>query len=163
MPASPTLVAVWEAQHVLGLTQRELAALVGSSLRTVQRWSGGGSQPYMTDVMKIARAVHPRDAALAQRLVGFYGQTLEIAGIVAPPPPPPPAPLQPPPPSPSPQLPFLVDAVVAAAAEALDLSPRAVRPAILASLERAKAAGLAIDDVLSVLRPPAPAPKRAKP
>src|SRR5579863_8587655 len=134
MPASPALVAVWEAQSTLGLTQRELAALVGSSLRTVQRWSGGGSQPHMSDVLKIARAVHPRDAALAQRLVGFYGQTLESAGIVAPRAAPPAPSAQPSPPDPSPMLPFLAEAVVAAAAEALDVSPRVARPALLAAL-----------------------------
>ena len=160
MPASPALVAVWEAQRTLVLTQRELAALVGCSLRTVQRWSGGGSQPHMSDVMTIARAVHPRDAELAQRLVGFYGQTLAGAGIVAPRAAPSPS-AAPSPPDPSPMLPFLAEAVVAAAAEALDVSPRVARPALLAALERAKAAGIGLDDVLSVLRPRPPAPKKA--
>jgi hypothetical protein len=46
--------------------------------------------------------------------------------------------------------------VVAAAADVLAVPPRAMRPALLAAAERAKAAKLGLDDVLAALRQPAP-------
>jgi hypothetical protein len=58
-------------------------------------------------------------------------------------------------------MPLLVESVVSAAAEALDVSPRVARPAVLAAVERAKAAALSVDDLLAALRPPAPG-KRAR-
>jgi hypothetical protein len=55
---------------------------------------------------------------------------------------------------------------VSAAADALDVSPRVARPALLAAMERATLAGLGVDEVLAVLRPPpapAPAPREMPP
>jgi len=156
--------AVYEAQRVLSLNQKELADLVGSSQRTVQRWVVRRGGLYPDHVTKLAVAVHPRDPALARRLAATIGQTLESMGLVVPPAPAPVVPAAPPPvasPEPSPSLPLLVESVVSAAAEALDVSPRLARPAVLAAVERAKAAALSVDDLLAVLRPPAPA-KRAR-
>jgi hypothetical protein len=146
----PLLATVWEAKRRLGLSQRKLGNLVGLSLRTMQRWSGRRSTPGALHVTKLAAAVHPVDAELAQRLVAHVGHTLESAGIAG-------AALPPP----SPLRPFVVDSVVAAASETLDISPRLARPALLAALERAKAAGLSLDDLLAVLRPAPPAPTKA--
>jgi len=157
-------MATWfEAQRALSLNHQELAELVGSSKRTVERWSAGHGGPYPDHITRLAAAVYPHDADIARRLASFLGQSLESLGIVKPPPPAPP-PLPPPvvsPPAPSPLTPLLVESVVAAAAEALDVSPRAVRPAVLAAVDRAKAAGLSVDEMLAVLRPPPPA-KRGK-
>ncbi len=149
--------AVIRAQHVLLLNQKELGELMGSSQRTVQRWYAGRGWPSPGELTKLLVAVHPRDPDIARRLAAAMGQTLESLGVVAPPAP---APV-PPPPEPSPFTPLLVESVVSAAAEALDVSPRVARPAVLAAVERAKAAGLSIDDLLTVLRPPAPG-KRAR-
>ena len=155
---APVMVHVFEAQRLLSLSQRQLAELVGSSLRTVQRWSAGHGAPYTSDIVKLAAAVHPRDPALARRLASHAGQTPESLGLVAPAPPPPvqPAPVA------SPLTPVLVEAVVAAAAEALDVSPRVARPAVLAAVERAKTAELSLDDLLGVLRPPATGKRATK-
>ena len=95
----------------------------------------------------LARAVHPHDPGLAARLVATRGATLEDAGIVSPP-----APAAPPPPAPPP---YLVDVVVCAAAEALDASPRVVRPALLAALKSARAVGLDMDAMEKALSTPA--------
>ena len=149
-----------EREHALRLEDVDHdggAELVGSSLRTVQRWSAGHGAPYSGDIAKLAAAVHPRDPELARRLAAAAGQTLESLGIVVPPPPPPVQVA----PERSPLMPLLVEAVVAAAAEALDVSPRVARPAVLAAIERAKAAELSLDDRLSVLRPP-PSGRRAR-
>jgi hypothetical protein len=160
--------AVYEAQRVLHLNQQQLADLVGSSKRTVQRWVAHRGGLYAHHVTRLAVAVHPRDPELARRLAAILGQTLESLGLVVPPAP---APVAPPavavpapakPPEPSPLLPLLVESVVSAAAEALDVSPRVARPAVLAAVERAKAAALTVDDLLAALRPPAPPPAPAK-
>jgi hypothetical protein len=168
------LPALMKAQLTLHLNQQQLADLLGSSLRTVQRWYARRSTMYPQDVSRLAAAVHPVDPDLARRLAACIGQTPESLGIVppaaSPPPPSPPAAAALPqaaagaPGVPSRLRPVLVEAVVAAAAEALDVSPRVARPAVLAAMERAKTADLAIDDLLAVLRPPAPpaAGKRAK-
>jgi hypothetical protein len=150
------MATLFEAQRALSLNAQQLADLVGSSKRTVERWSGGHGAPYPDHVTRLAAAVYPHDPDIARRLAAFLGSSLEGLGIERPPPPPA-APPPPPPPvvsPPSPLMPLLVQSVVAAAAEALDVSPRAVRPAVLAAVDCAKAAGLSLDDMLAVLRPP---------
>jgi hypothetical protein len=146
-----------EACQSLGVTQEELGKLLGLSRRTIVRWQGSSGYPpwYAADV---ARAVHPRDPDLAARIAAREGSSLELMGIVTPRPPPPP----PEPPA------HMVDLVVCAAAEALDVSPRTVRPALAAAFRRARQAGLTLEQVERMLAPPqapaaAPAKKRAKP
>ena len=128
---------------------------MGSSQRTVQRWSAGRGWPSRDQLLKLMVAVYPEEPETARRLAAAIGQTLESLGVVAPPAPPP----APPPPEPSPLMPLLVESVVSAAAEALDVSPRLARPAVLAAVERAKAAALTVDNLLAVLRPPVAAKK----
>jgi hypothetical protein len=144
------MAAFFEAQHRLGLSHGDLAKLIGVSRRTAERWSQGTSTPASFQVARLAVAVHHRDVGLALKLASAAGKSLEDLGVV-----PPPAS----PPSPPPVTPLLVEAVVSAAAEALDVSPRVARPALLAAVERAKAAGLGLDDLLAVLRPTSPAKK----
>src|SRR4029077_16663730 len=60
-----------------------------------------------------------------------------------PPPPRPPPPAPPPPPDPR----YIVDTVVCAAAEAIQLMPEAIRPALRAAFRRARLAGLSVQDV----------------
>jgi hypothetical protein len=50
----------------------------------------------------------------------------------------------------------LVDSVVCAAAEAMQVAPQAIRPAVLAAFARARDAGLTTDAVVAVLTPPPP-------
>jgi len=57
----------------------------------------------------------------------------------------------------------LVDSVVCAAAEAMSLSPQAIRPAVLAAFARARDAGLSLDAVVDVLAPPPPPTPEATP
>src|SRR5579883_1305352 len=51
----PVLVGVSRA--ILGLSQTELARLVESSLRTVQRWEANASKPYPWNLHALADAV----------------------------------------------------------------------------------------------------------
>jgi hypothetical protein len=58
--------------------------------------------------------------------------------------------------------PHLADSIVCAAAEALDASPRTMRPALRAALERMVALGMTAGEVLAAMAPavrPANAPK----
>jgi len=150
--AHPDLMpAVVRAQLALHLNQKKLGDLMLSSQRTVQRWYAGRGWPSPSQVTRLVVAVHPREPDTARRLATAIGETLESLGVVAPPAP---APVETSP-EPSPLLPFLVESVIAAAAEALDVSPRVARPAVLAAFERAKAVTLTVDDLVAVLGPPA--------
>ncbi len=151
------------AMGALATNQHGLANLLGVSRRTISRWTRHGSAPLdpsQTDAL--ARAVHPHDPRLAERIVAVRGATLVDAGIVRPPPavsppaPPPPAPAPPTPPA------YLVEVVVCAAAEALDVSPRVVRPVLLAAFKSARAVGLDLAALEAALSPPTPAPAPKK-
>jgi len=132
-----------EARQALLLNQRSLGELLGLSRRTIQRWDARQAEPSTHDLARIAVAVHPRDSALAARLAAEAGTTLERLGLVAPTPPPTDA--LPTPAAASP--PHLVDVVVCAAAEAMNVAPPAVRPALLAAFRRAREVGLSVEDV----------------
>jgi hypothetical protein len=165
------------ARVALGnVTQAELGEKLGVSKRTAQRYSDKGVQPHY--LKELARLVYPFDAVLAAEIAGSMGHTLESLGVVVPPPPAPPPvvvveapppPLPPPPPPPPPD--GIVDAVVCAAAEAMEMMPRDVRPALLAAFKRAREIGVTVDMVERVLHasipalpapPPVPTAKRSR-
>jgi hypothetical protein len=93
--------------------------------------------------------VYPVDAALAAEIAAAGGTTLEALGVLPPPPPPAPAP---PPPVPVTPPDRVVDAVVCAAAEAMQVMPQSVRPAVLAAFACARELGLTVEGVERVLR-----------
>lgn len=139
---SSAVVLTLEARRLLGLTQETLGDFLGSSRRTVQRWDRGDALPMKAQLAKLAAEVYPLDAELAAKLAKEAATTLEEMGVVTPvPPPPPPAP-----------PPYLTETVVCAAAEALNVPPPAVRPALLAAFRRAREVGLKVEDVEEALR-----------
>ena len=156
--ATPVPLLLVLSRETLHLNQAGLADLVGSSLRSVQRWETRRATPYAWELHRLADAVRPHNAGLASQID-------EWAPRPAPPAPPviasapvlPAAALSPPPPLP-PAIPagVLVDSVVCAAAEAMSLSPQAVRPAVLAAFARARDAGLTLEAVVGVLAPTPP-------
>jgi hypothetical protein len=151
---------VQRAQLSLCFNQEMLAEMLGSSLRTVQRWAANKSCPSDEQLRKLAVAVHPCDADLGRRIAAVVRETPESLGLVAP------AAVSTAPARPAAVTEMLVDSIVSAAADALDVSPRVARPALLAAMERATLAGLGVDEVLAVLRPspaPAPAPREMPP
>jgi transcriptional regulator with XRE-family HTH domain len=139
----PIPVLLDESRHALGISQNTLSARLGVSRRTGQRWSKGGG-PYGTKLHAMARLVFPVDAALAAEIAEAGGTTLDALGVLPPPPPAPPPPVVPPD--------RVIDAVVCAAAEAMQMAPQTVRPALLAAFTSAKDLGLTVDDVERVLR-----------
>jgi len=149
-------VLVGRALTALRWTQRELAENIGGSRRTVARWVSGESHLGAIDAERLARHVYPVDRDFASELLAHGGQTLVSAGLEAPPAPqPPPAPPPPvaaappvvvPTPAPSPAVLWaLVEAIVCAAAEAADASPKVVRAPVLLVLRQAHELGLDLD------------------
>jgi hypothetical protein len=140
------------SRQALGTTQAELGEMLGISRRTAQRWASAGVPSY--EMRKLAQLVHAKDPKLAAQIAASVGTTLEAIGIVRPVP-------AAPPPAPRPSPDGVVDAVVCAAAEAMELMPRDVRPALHAAFARAGEIGLTVDDVERALRAklrPAPTP-----
>ncbi|HEY2511362.1 MAG TPA: helix-turn-helix transcriptional regulator [Polyangiaceae bacterium] len=159
-PAGPLLA---RAHRTLGMTQGQLGNALGVSERTVSRWYQRGPSVTVRQFCKLAALVYPRDPALARELAEAASETLESLGLVAPAPVvPASAPAPAPPPVP---VAVLIDAVVCAAAEALDLSPGRVRSAVRAAFRRARELHLTIEQVDAALEPPpaAIAPVRSVP
>ena len=167
----PANVLMMNARDALKMTQREFADATGTSLRTVSRWEAGESTPSFIELRKVAPVLHPRDADLAREAARMGGTTLEALGVVRPPAPPEPPPAPPPaspakevapPPPPPPERPtrLLVDAVVYAAAEALEASPgsllRNARAMVAAAFARARDLGLSSEQVAEAFVVPAP-------
>jgi hypothetical protein len=131
------------ASHALGIGQKQLGEMLGSSHRTAHRWQVGQSHPTEHQLHELARKVYPQDPALAAQIAQAGDTTLEALGVVAPPPPPPPlppvvAPPAPPPPPPRPPAEEMIDAVVCAAAEAMNMMPAEIRPGLLAAATRGR-------------------------
>jgi DNA-binding XRE family transcriptional regulator len=153
MPNPPGLLL--EVQRALGLSQREVGELIGVSRRTMVRWNNGGMGPIASEWCELARHVYPVDAVLAATLAKQAGETLESLRLVAPPASPPL--LLPLPKAPTVTNSDLVDLAVLSAAEALSMPPQAVRPALVAAVDRMTACGLTLEAAREVMHPPAPA------
>jgi DNA-binding XRE family transcriptional regulator len=160
IPSPGATALVTEAQFALGLTQDTLGKMLGLSRRTVSRWTRHTSAPSAEHLHALARAVHPKDAALAAKLARAGGESLEslgiakaIAGV----------PLPGTPPRPFPPTRLVVESVVCAAAEAMQASPAAVRGILRAAFARARALGLTVEEMDDALAEPAePSPGRKR-
>jgi DNA-binding XRE family transcriptional regulator len=150
---TPLPVLMVDARQALQLNQADLAVLVGSSQRTVQRWETARTTPAPWHIQRLAEAVRALEPALASDLDKWA--------------PPDPArtskSLEPPPPAPPPATPtpVLVEAIVCAAAEAIGIAPQAVRPALIAAFARARDLGLTPDAIVGTLAP-RPSEREAK-
>ena len=117
--------------------QGDFAALIGVSRRTVQRWDASGGVPSAGQIVKLARAVHPHDRALSARLARGAGTSLEELGIE--------------PVASAPADAHMVDSITCAAADAMNMVPEAVRPALRAAFERARDLRMSPADVAAAL------------
>jgi hypothetical protein len=131
-----------------GMPHGELGKLLGVSRRTVSRWALEGSFMSSTHCVKLAELAYGVNRDLATRWAALAGTTLASLGLEEPSRPAAPAVLAANAPSPR-----LVEAVVCAAADALDASPRAVRPAVLAAFRCARELGLTHEAVEAALTP----------
>jgi hypothetical protein len=140
-----------EARQTLGLSQKDLANMLGSSLRTVERMHAGRSHPSRDHWGLLIRALHPNDPELAARIAAFCNGTLEQFGI-APPTPPPSAPQAPPAaPVPAAMSAHAVESVLFAAAAATDLPLSSVKAILVAALVRARELGVDVETMAEAL------------
>ena len=146
LTGSQLLIAL---QDTLRLNQRELAELLGVSPRTVSRNYRSGMTLLPQTCERLARTCHPHNRALAVELAARAGKTLVDLGLEAPPPPA----VLPPPRAPAVLHRHVVDAVVSVAAEAMQSTPQAMRPAVLAAFERAVALGMTSEEVVAAMAP----------
>lgn len=132
-----------EARRTLVLSREELGRLLQRSKRTVGRMEIGQSAIDAEEFHQLARSVHPHDAALAEELARAGNTTLLDLGVV---PSSPPVVMGPVVPSH-----LLVDAVVCAAADALNVAPESVRASVLAAFRRARELHMTLEDVENAL------------
>jgi transcriptional regulator with XRE-family HTH domain len=105
-------------RSTMGLSQEELGRAIGISRRTAVRWTARGTPPHAFP--DLARMVQPHDPDLAAEIAAVAGITLED-------------------PSALPEgASAFVDSIVCAAADAISVTPAAIRPALLAALVRAR-------------------------
>ena len=150
-PTTFNLALLTRAQFALRLTQETLGELIGASRRTIVRWVGEGGVPSQEQLVVLARAVYPKDEKLAAEIAAAAGKTLESLGLVVKPPP---AAAQTAVARPSAGLHHMTAAIVCAAAETLDTSPKALRPALLAAFKQAAEMGLTLEEVCKGLGGP---------
>jgi transcriptional regulator with XRE-family HTH domain len=156
---------VIEAQLTLGITQLEMARMLGCSRRTVSRCAARRSAPGQSDLLALARAVHAKDPSLAAKLAHEGSQTLESLGLVKPAPAMPAVTVPAAHVRPFPPTRLVVESVVCAAAEVMQASPATVRGALRAAFARARGLGLTVeemDDALTEPEEPKPATPRGK-
>jgi len=125
------------SQLALHMGQTTFSEFLRVSDRTMRRWVNGGAQLYPPTLLLLARAVYAKDPALAARLVAAHGQTLEELGIG-----------------------LTGDlatryAMASAAGALVGVSPHAMRPALGAALETARAAGLTMEAACALFAVPA--------
>jgi DNA-binding XRE family transcriptional regulator len=137
-----TNVLMIECRMALGLTQKEMGNLVGKTKRTVQRWEDRGALLIAAEVAALVQALRPVRPDLAERIAAILDQSRAEIG-----------------------LPALahgtidatkadpIEAVVAAAARAIGVTPQAVRPAVAAAFARAVEEGLDVHTVNERLKP----------
>ncbi len=133
VPGGPT--AILEAGRHFWMSYEAIGSALGVSKRTVQRWVSHDSIPADFHYQRMAQIVYPKDPALAAKLADHGGVTLAQLGLKGPA---------------GPALtPEQADAVVCAAAEAIDLSPRAVRAGVAAAFRHAQKLGYSVDALVS--------------
>jgi transcriptional regulator with XRE-family HTH domain len=134
-----------EAQNALGVSQGQLGDMLGLSRQTIWRYQTAQSNPLASSLQDLARRVRAIDSGLASRLAGAGTGARKTGFRIA-----------------APARPtstgggrletrLMADAIVCAAAEALDASPRTVRRALLAAFARARDTGLALDAIETAL------------
>jgi hypothetical protein len=155
------------AQFAVHTTQRGLGEMLGVSKRTAQRFATGRMHAgYLPD---LARIVAPHNPVLAESIAAEARAIFATMGWPLPPLPPPPSPAgapsaasaAPPPPVLTPEV--ALDAVVCAAAEAMDVSPRIARAGLRAALSRAQALGMTAEVLATAATAPDPEPSTARP
>jgi hypothetical protein len=118
------------------MTQRVFGRHFRASERTAIRWGTGASRPPDGVLRRLASEVVDRDVTLARALAA--AARADLASLVGRP-------------SLLAATDARADAVVGAAADALNIAPHAVRPALRAAIARARALGIHVEDIEAAL------------
>ena len=158
---------VAKARLAMGVTATELAKLHGVSPKTIGRWLRGETSVSSIEIGELAPLVYPYDPQLSQRMFDFAREDAVLSKLSPPPGLPqhehePPTPVPPPlvlpvlRPLPPLSVKARTDAVVCAACDAIDVSPRVLRPALLAAVREARELNLSLEEIEQQLAPRAP-------
>jgi DNA-binding XRE family transcriptional regulator len=140
------------ARQALAMNQGQLADAMGVSRRTIIRWQRGYTAPVDFQVRQLAALVREEDDDLADELLAAAsiapepepqqaGAEAAAAPIASPPA------LAPAPEAPSAVPAHAIDAIVCVAADAANMVPRAIRPALRAAFARAAELGVSVEAV----------------
>jgi len=138
-----------ELLETLNVSQKELAERLDVSAKTISRWCARNPVLGAGMVTNLCAVANPTAPSLAIKIATTYGYDLAQLGVTS---------------SAAAKLGsnhpegerLLADALVCAAADVADVSPRVMRPALAAALARARDLGLTIDSALALLTAPAP-------
>jgi hypothetical protein len=122
--ASSYVPLLIEARRALGLSQKGLVTVLGSSLRTVERMHAGRSHPSRDHWALLIHALHPTDPELAARIAP---QAPAVVSAQA------------------------VESVLFAAADATDLPLSSVKAVLVAAFVRARDLGLSVEGLTEAL------------
>jgi len=120
MPDDSAILMVL-CQRALGITQQEMADLLGKDRRTIQRWQDKGCAPHPTDAAKLANALRPTRADLADQVLALGRAMAASAGMVTP---------------------EVIAEILQAAAQVGGTTPEAIRPVVAAAFVKAVEAGV---------------------
>jgi hypothetical protein len=145
MPSHPALPYVDQACRELKLFQKGVAQLLGVPVRTVQRHPATGGLSQTEHYAKLVRAIHPRNPTLAAQIATAIGKSLPELGIH-------PAPTAVSAPLPPPRATQAhAEAVVCAAADAIGVVPRDVRPIVAAIFSCARKLDVDLSSLTALL------------
>jgi hypothetical protein len=122
-----------KCQMALGITQRQMADMLGKDRRTIQRWQERGCTLLPKDAETLARALRPAHPDLADSVVALGNEMATALGM------------------PRVASPEVIDEILRAAAQAGSASPESIRPAITAAFLKATQAGVDAKAVLAGL------------
>jgi hypothetical protein len=125
-----------ECQLALGITQKEMGALLDKDRRTIQRWQDTGCRMLPADAEKLANAVRPVRPDLAEAVLALGEKTARQAGL--------PGPV-------AAASAEVVQGIIDAAAAAADLSPETMRGAVRAAFVRAMEADVDVRAVVAAM------------
>jgi hypothetical protein len=122
-----------ECQLALGISQKEMGALLGKNRRTIQRWQERGRILLPQDAEKLADAVRPVRPDLADQAVAAGVEGAKAVGLSSPP------------------TAEVIDAILMAAAAVSDTSVEAIRPVVAAAFAKADEMGVDVQALLVAL------------
>jgi len=120
-------------QLALGITQKDMANMLGVDRRTIQRWQDKGTSLLPATAETLAKALRPEHPELADQVLALGGATAATLGLA---------------PAASPEV---IDGILQAAAEAGGASPGGIRAAVTAAFGKAVEAGVEAQAVVAGL------------